>query len=55
MCFKDGQKPHVPPPPPPPPGFSLCRDAKCSSCLSTTGKTWDPITFSSSAGTCAVL
>ena len=40
MCFKDGEKPHVPPPPPPPPGFTICKDSGCTRCLTTNGSTW---------------
>ena len=55
MCFKDGEKPYIPPipapPPPPPPAptqrpMAICRDSGCQLCLTTVGGTHDPIKLS---------
>jgi hypothetical protein len=45
MCFKDGEKPRIPPPPPPPPGLTICKDSGCTGCLGTNGATWGPVTL----------
>jgi hypothetical protein len=50
MCFKDGEKPHIPPPPAPPPSLAICRDPGCQRCLTTLGETWGDIRL----GPCAI-